>query len=119
MKGSLADWVLRAAVAFAFLYPPFNALTQPDAWVGYFPAFLQGFASESVLLHTFGLIEVVLALWILSGWKIFVPALTAAGMLVAIVAFNMPEFQVLFRDVSIAGAAVALAFIHKRNKQTV
>lgn len=119
MKGSLADWVLRGAVAFAFLYPPFNALSQPDAWAGYFPVFLQGYVPEGVLLHVFGVGEVVLALWILSGWKIFLPSLLAAGMLLAIVGLNMPEFQVLFRDISIAGAAVALAFMHKKSKETI
>jgi len=118
MKGSLVDWVLRVSVAFAFLYPPFNALTQPDAWVGYFPVFVQGFVPENVLLHTFGILEVVLALWILSGWKVFLPAFGGAVLLFAIVLFNGNEFQVLFRDVSIAAAALALAVMHMPTKQT-
>lgn len=113
MKHGVADLLLRGAVAFAFLYPPINAWSDPNAWIGYFPAFTQGLLPDATLLHVFGVVEIVLALWILSGWKIFFPSLIAAAMLIGIVVFNLSEFQVLFRDVSIALAALALAFMHK------
>lgn len=116
MAARIPDFLLRAAVAFAFLYPPINAWGDSAAWLGYFPQFMYGIMPEATLLHLFGALEIVLALWILSGWKIFWPSLAAAAMLLAIVGFNMPEFQVLFRDVSIALAAGALAFMHRRPK---
>lgn len=107
-----ADLVLRASVAFAFLYPPINALSNPESWIAYFPPFIGGYVPNEVLLHAFGALEIVIALWILSGKKIFWPALVAAVMLVAIVIFNYFNFEVLFRDLSIAGAAIALALLH-------
>jgi hypothetical protein len=100
---------LRFGVAFAFLFPPINATFDPMSWMGYFPKFLHGIVSNTVLLHSFGVLEVVLALWILSGKKIFVPSLVAVGMLVLIVLFNLQDFQILFRDISIATMALALA----------
>jgi hypothetical protein len=106
------DYLLRAAVAFAFLYPPLNALSAPYNWIGYFPAFTRGFVEDTTLLHAFGVVEVVLALWILSGWRIFYPAVGAALALAAIVALNGSEFPVLFRDIPIALAALALALLH-------
>lgn len=106
------DYLLRAAVAFSFLYPPINALFSPYNWIGYFPAFTRGYVEEMILLHSFGVLEVVLALWILSGWRIFYPSLAAAGLLFAIVAFNWSEFPVLFRDLSIALSALALTLMH-------
>lgn len=109
-----ADILLRLSVAFAFLYPPINALFDPYSWTGYFPPLLlDSGISETVLLHTFGLIEVALALWILFGKRIFWPSLAAAAGLVAIVVMNLGDFQVLFRDFSIALAAFALAFMHR------
>ena len=104
----MADLILRAGVAFAFLYPPFDALSNPDMWLGYFPAFMHGYMPDLVLLHAFGVVEGVIALWILSGWRIFWPASIATLMLLAIVTFHFKEFEILFRDLSIAAAALYL-----------
>ncbi len=106
-----ANLALRIGVAFAFLYPPVNALSDPYAWIGYFPPFLKGYVSDDVLLHAFGAVEVVIAVWILSGWRIFWPSVAATGMLLGIVVFNPTNFQVLFRDVTIAAIPLALAVI--------
>lgn len=106
----VSQWLLRVGIAFAFLYPALNALQSPDSWVGYFPQFLlnSGIGS-TVLLHGFGLVEVVIAVWILSGWHIEWPAALAAVMLLAIVVFNLNQFEILFRDLAIAAAALSLA----------
>lgn len=111
-----ADLLLRAAVAFAFIYPPFNALSAPEAWVGYMPAFAARVADPVLLLHIFGIVEIGIALWILSGKKIWLPSVGAALILVSIVALNASEFQVLFRDLPIAAAALALAITRWPNK---
>lgn len=107
------DILLRLGVALAFLYPPINAVFDPYAWLGYFPSFVRDLGPELVLLHIFGVIEVVIALWILSGKKIFIPSLIASAMLFAIVFTNLGDFQVLFRDIPIAFMALALAAIHR------
>ena len=107
----LAKFILRAGVAFAFLYPPINALANPFDWIGYFPSFTRGIVPDMVLLHAFGAVEVVIALWILWGRKIFLPAALATVMLVAIVAFNLNNFVVVFRDLSIATASLSLALM--------
>src|SRR3989344_8467882 len=108
----IADIVLRAGLAFAFLYPPINAVGDPNAWIGYFPQFTRGFVEDQLLLHLFGIVEVGIAFWLLSGWRVWIPASAAAVLLVGIVVFNIPEFQVLFRDLTIAALAVALALMH-------
>lgn len=100
---------LRAGLAFALLYPPYAALGDPVSWASYFPDFVRAVPVDLiVLLYAFGIIEVALALWILSGWRIRVPAALAALVLVAIVAVNLAEFEVLFRDLAIAAMALAL-----------
>lgn len=105
-----AQWILRIGVAFAFAYPALNAVSNPDSWIGYFPQFLltSGVPHE-VLLHGFGVVEIILAVWILWGWRIEAPAAIATLMLVAIVVLNLTQFEVLFRDLSIAAASAALA----------
>lgn len=114
--------LLRIGAALAFLYPPLSALFgDPYTWLGYFPAFTRGYLPDLVLLHAFGVVEIVIGLWLLSGYKIFIPALLATAMLLGIVAFNLSQFDVLFRDVTIACLTLALALIHwpKKEKEGV
>lgn len=118
LRLSPAETLLRLAVAFSFIYPAVSALSDPYSWVGYFPSFLLASVGTSslVLLHAFGVIEVLLALWVLFGKRIFVPSVIAAVMLLAIIAFNLAQFPILFRDVSIALACLALAWKHRPSR---
>ena len=111
--GRSVDIVLRLGVAFALLYPALNAVFDPYAWVGYFPTFMRGFVPDLVLLHLFGIVEVVLAHWILSGRRVFYPALITVGLLVLIILLNLGDFQVVFRDLSIALMALSLVALHR------
>ncbi len=111
----LTDCVLRGGLAFAFLFPPINAFFDPYSWIGYFPAFMRGFVPDAVLLHSFGIVEIIIALWILSGWRVFWPSLAALIFLLAIVLFDLNDFQVIFRDISIA--SIALVLIIKNRSQ--
>ncbi len=108
----LAKFILRAGVAFAFLYPPIDALTNPYDWVGYFPSFVHGYVPDLVLLHIFGAVEIIIALWLLWGRNIFWPAALATLMLLGIIVFNPGNFVVLFRDLSIAAASLSLALMN-------
>lgn len=105
--------ILRIGLAFAILYPPLDALVDPYSWIGYFPPWMHGYVPDLVLLHAFGAVEIVIALWLLSGWKVFYPALAAMCLLLAIVFFDRADFQVLFRDLAIATIALALVVAYR------
>lgn len=109
MSERSTNLLLRVGVAFAFLYPAIDALFDPYSWLGYFPKFMHGILPDMLLLHSFGAVEVFLAIWILSGRKIFLPSVVATIMLAAIILFNLQDFQIVFRDVSIAMMSAALA----------
>jgi hypothetical protein len=114
-----ADLLLRLGVAFAFLFPPVNAFIDPYSWVGYFPAVIRDIGPEMLLLHLFGVVEVAIGLWILSGKRIFYPSVAAVVILALIVLTNLGDFQVLFRDVSVAFAALALAVLNRPRTQPI
>ena|SRR3989338_1912426 len=105
--------LLRIGVAFAFIYPALAAFSDPYSWVGYFPRFLLDMVGNDLsLLYSFGALQIALAIWILSGKKIFYPSVIATAMLLGIVTFNASQMDVLFRDLSIAAMAGALALLH-------
>jgi hypothetical protein len=101
--------MLRAGVAFAFLYPPIDALFDPYTWIGYLPHFVRGFVPDIVALYSFGILEILIALWILWGKRILMPSLTAVIILVLIIFLNLKDFQIIFRDIPIALMAAVLA----------
>lgn len=101
-------FLLRAGLAFAFLYAAIGAFVNPSAWVGFFPPFLFDAFPQSLLIWGFGIGEITLAVWLLSGLKHRIAGALSAAMLLGIVIFNTGQMDVVFRDLSLALAALAL-----------
>lgn len=114
MFGSSIEKVLRIGLAFSFLYPAVSAWFNPFAWIGYFPPFMMNLMQghNMLLLHVFGVTEIIIALWLIFGRRIFVPSVLAAVYLLGIVVFNLSQMDVIFRDISIFAIAIALAMLH-------
>ncbi len=108
LRGNLEELLLRLGLAFAFIYPAVSAVFDPFSWIGYFPPFMMGIVPDALLLHAFGFSEVVIGVWLLSGWRLFLPSLIASAYLVAIVFVNFNQMDVIFRDISILAMALAL-----------
>jgi len=115
-KLPLPGLLMRLAVAFAFIYPAVDAWFNPDSWIGYFPGFILDLAGSNteLLLHCWGILEILLALWVLFGVRVYIPSIIMAVALMAVVVANPGQFPILFRDVSIALAALSLALVNKR-----
>lgn len=109
-KECLVPLFLRLGLAFSFLYAAIAAFFDPLSWIGFFPSFAHAIIpNDTLLLSMFGLIETALALWLLSGKRILLPSIAAFLLLVGIVVFNGNSMDILFRDVSLAFMALALA----------
>ncbi|PCI90295.1 hypothetical protein COB18_00890 [Candidatus Kaiserbacteria bacterium] len=116
MYGSLNEKILRVGLAFTFVYPAVSAWFNSYAWIGYFPSFVLDIVGtyDIVFLHIFGITEIIIAIWLVFGKRIFWPALIAAGYLLAIILFNLNQFDVTFRDVGLLAMAGALVWNHAR-----
>ena len=110
----LPGLLMRLAVAFSFLYPAVSAWFDPYAWIGYFPAPVLDLAGSNpeLMLHAWGVAEILLALWVLFAVRVYVPSTIMAILLMAVVIANPSQFPILFRDVSIALAAASLAVVN-------
>jgi hypothetical protein len=113
--------LLRLSLAFAFLYPPIAAWSDPFTWLGYIPHFVTQLwpLSNLVLLHTFGVVEIVLALWLVWGRRAHIPAAVMCFLLLFIVVTNLDQLDVLFRDIALAGLALALALMYWPRQRVV
>ncbi len=102
-------FLLRLSIASVFLYAAIAATLQPDNWIGYIPPVVRKILSAQLLLIGFSLYELVLGVWILSDWKTMYAASLAALTLLDIIAANITQTDILFRDFAIFFAALALA----------
>jgi hypothetical protein len=115
LADQLPSWLLRGGLAFAFLYAAGASFLHPTTFARYFPSFLPAtWASE--LLPVFAGFEVVLAALLMTSRFTYVASLLAAATLVGIVVANPDAFAVLFRNVAIACAALALALLNRQER---
>lgn len=105
----LVSLFLRLSIASVFLYAAVGATLQPYNWIGFLPQFATNIIPASVLLPLFSLYQLILAIWVLTGWKTFYAGLLACVTLLGIIVANWGDVDVLFRDFAIFFAALALA----------
>jgi len=108
----LASFTLRVALAIPFLYAAVAATLQPEAWIGFMPQFLQNLFPSSLLLGAHSSLNVILGLWLLSGWKTKYAAALSALTLLTITLTNLGALDIIFRDIGLLLAAVSLALLH-------
>jgi len=101
--------LLRVGIAFSFLYAAFGGFLNPNSWIGFIPAFMTSILPAKTILVMFGVTEVLVALGLLFMKNPFWPAVLSGLMLLGIIVFNLPQFEILFRDVPIVLMSVALA----------
>lgn len=111
-KLSLADFLLRVGVAIVFLYAGVSSFLDPSSWVGFIPQFIRNIIPGAIFLPLFSVYEFALALWLISGKKVFYAAILAGITLLAIIFFNIGALDITFRDAAIFFAAMALLVLH-------
>lgn len=114
---SLASFFLRVGLALVFLYAAIASFLNPGAWGAYIPSWIGVIVPISLFLTLFSLYEIVLALWLLSGKYTFYAAMLAGATLLGIIFPNMGDLDVIFRDVAIFFAAVALGLLTHHSSQ--
>ena len=114
----LAILLLRIGLAITFLYASVSSLLWPEAWLWYIPVWLQNLLPSQIQLTVHAIFELTLAIWLLTGWKTFYPALLYALDLLIIILLNISAMDVIFRDFGLLFAAGSLAILSKpRAKQ--
>lgn len=104
----IVSLILRIGLAFAFFYASLAAFVSPNDWVGYLPQVIRNIVPGTTILPIFSSLELILAVWLLSSWRLTYAALAAAAMLGGIVILDPALLSITFRDVSLVFMAIAL-----------
>lgn len=104
-----ASLFLRIGLAITLIYAGIGSITNPGAWEGFIPLFMKNIVNVSILLNGHAIFTIILGIWLLMNWKIFYPAVLSGLFMGGIVLLNLGAFDIVFRDVSIFFAALALA----------
>lgn len=104
----LQGWLLRAGLVFVFSYAAVSACVDPSVLAGYLPAMIP-VSWTPTIGRFFAGYELVLVAALLTRRYLVAASVMSAATLVVIVAVNPSSFEVLFRNVAIICAALALA----------
>ena len=107
------SFFLRLGLAFVFMFAAVSAFLIPEAWIGYLPNFLGNDITKGYFLFVHDVFGSSLGLWLLSGWRTFWAAVVSALLLAGITLSNLGAFLIVFRDIGLFFAAVALAMLTK------
>ncbi|MBI2635582.1 MAG: hypothetical protein HYW79_03530 [Parcubacteria group bacterium] len=111
--------LLRLGLAFVFFYVAIFSFLNPNDWIGFFPLFLRDIIAENSLLLFFSIYELALGFWLISGKYSFLSGLVSAATLLGIIVFNLGAFDIVFRDVGLFFAALALMLLSRPNRLPV
>ncbi len=117
MNRHSAITILRWGLAFVFFYAAVASLLNPQDWVGYLPPLLRNIFPSGILLTGFSIYEIILAVLLFSGKKLYWASILSVITLVGITILNLNQLDVTFRDVGLAMAALALVELVRAQKQ--
>lgn len=114
--------LLRFAVGLPFLYAGVDSLRHPELWRGFMPHWLLdivaqmpgGMDGEATFLTVFAVFEIILAVWLFTGVRTKLAAMLSTFVLLVITLTNLGQFQLIFRDVGLFFAALALVALERK-----
>ncbi|MBI2453054.1 MAG: hypothetical protein HYV55_02390 [Parcubacteria group bacterium] len=111
---------LRLGLAFTLLYAAWSAFQNPLNWIGFLPSGLISLVPSQVktqdVLMAFSVFQVGLALLLLLGKYLVPTSLVVSVLLLSIIWFNLGAMDILFRDIGLFFAALALALLARKAK---
>ena len=116
-----AFFILRLGLTIVLLYAGISMLIDSTPWIGFVPMWLVGILIKiglpvELFLAAHAIFEIILALWILSGWHIRWAGLVLFLDMLSILIFYGIDL-VTFRDIGLLGAALFLSLYSTQENQ--
>lgn len=107
---------LRYGLAFVFIYAGIVFTLDPQKGLQYVPKLIQGIIDPKIFVSLFTAYEFILSAWLIWGkWSRYSGFVTAITT-IAITLPNLDQFNLLFRNVAIFSAAIALSTLDLEKK---
>ena len=114
---NIARWLLRIGLAFVYGYVSVEMFVDPSSFLKYVPQFMQQIMPLNIFMVSFGIFEILLTLWLLSGKGTEYAGIISAFLMIAIIVPNTAYFSILFRNVAIGFASLALTTLDYRRQR--
>lgn len=111
----IISFLLRIGLAFVFIYASVASFLNPNSWVGYVPNFIREVVNPEIFLKIHGVFEMALGIWLVSNKGIKYAGILSILSLMGIIAFNISDMDIIFRDVAILLMAAALTVFEWKN----
>ncbi len=112
----LVSFFLRFGIAFTFIYAAIDGFLNPESWIGFIPQFASSIISPFLLLKIYGIYQIVLSLWLISNKNLFYSSLLTSITLIVIILPNISAMSIIFRDIAILCASLALLVMSYKSK---
>ncbi len=110
----LLSLMLRVGLAFTFAYAGIDAIREPNVWAGFLPPIAFKYAPMKLVLDGFSVSQLVLAAALLwrktSFYAAAASAATLAGITISSLILDPSSILIVFRDVGLFFASLALLF---------
>jgi uncharacterized membrane protein YphA (DoxX/SURF4 family) len=108
-----AKFLIQFGLAFTLLYAGIDSFWHTNDWLGFVPQWVENFGTPIRLaLHMHAVVEIILGLWLLSGWRLRWAGLLAALDMLVIIGIgglSREMFLITFRDVGLVFMGIFLA----------
>jgi hypothetical protein len=115
----LPSLLIRLGLAFVFIYAAMAMELAPKDFIHYVPEFVRQIIPVEPFLHVYGVYEIVLALWLLSNKWVSYSSILSTVTLMGITVLNIDVLNVVFRNIGIIFASLALFVMSLIEKQSV
>src|SRR5260221_12457966 len=107
-KVAVASIILRLGLAFVFFFAAATSLLDPQSYYKFIPSIVTQVVPGTVFLMAYGIFEIALGLWLLSGKGSFYSGMLAALLLFTLTFFNLQEINIFFKMVALFFAPLPL-----------
>lgn len=120
-RAALTWFILQLGLAVTFVYAGVDILLHPTNWIGWLPQWLSAISplKDTPLLYTIGVGHIMLAALLFVPRYTRVAATLLAAFLVALlVSSSRDSWLIVYRDVGVLSAALALVVLPKKQEET-